>query len=118
MVRPGQLPDRPPRRRERPRWPKLLLIAGVTLTVVGFVLTVGPLASELGGTDSSPFDEPANDPPDTDASGESDETGDTDVGGDESTVAEDDDLGSTGIRGMIGKTASEGDETREGCVVE
>ncbi|MDL5360515.1 hypothetical protein [Halalkalicoccus sp. NIPERK01] len=115
-MKPGQLPDRPPRRRERPRWPKLLLIAGVTLTVVGFVLTVGPLAPELGGTGSPPFDEPASEPSEAGAS-ESDGSSDTGVSSDEATAAEDDDHEGTGIRGMIGETTSK-DETREECVVE
>lgn len=107
-MRSGQLPDRPPRKRERPRWPELLLIAGITLTVAGFVLTVGPLAPDLGGTDASRLDGPSDDPPDADA-------------GDEIEESE-----TTGIRGTIGTTTSgddesaraADDETREGCVVE
>lgn len=123
----GQIPDRPPRKRERSRWPELLLIGGITLTVAGFVLTVGPLAPELGGTDLPPFDEPADDPPNADVGDESDDTGNNNVNGDEATETEEiDDTETNGIRAMIGHTASgdddsaraDDDETREECVVE
>lgn len=123
----GRIPDRPPRKRERPRWPELLLIVGITLTVAGFVLTVGPLAPDLGGTDSPPPDEPAGDSLGADGAEERDETGDSPVHRDGTTGPEEtDDTGTTGIRAMIGDTIAGGDtsetanddEAREECVVE
>lgn len=112
-----QIPDRPPRRRERSRWrrpPELLLIVGITLVVLGLLVTVGPLAFDLGGTESPP--------PDADGStgvGDSDANGDRTSGPEETDDAD-------GIREAIDGVISGDDdlartadgEIREECFVE
>lgn len=86
-----QIPDRPPRRRERSRWrrpPELLLIAGIALLVVGLLATVGPLALDLGGTDSPPPEGSTDDPPGADEpTGEGRDGGESDADGDETAGA-------------------------------
>lgn len=81
-----QIPDRPPRRRERSRWrrpPELLLIAGIALLVVGLLATFGPLALDLGGTDSPPPGGSMDDPAGADEPTEEDrEGGESDADGD------------------------------------
>lgn len=124
---PGRIPDRPPRKRERPKWPEFLLIVGIVLTVAGFVLTFGPLAPDLGGTDSPPFDEPSGDSPAVDAGDENDETSNSNVNSDEGVTTEEiGETEDTSLRAMIGKmdprddgsAGSVDDERREKCVVE
>lgn len=98
-----QIPDRPPRRRERSRWrrpPELLLIVGIGLIAIGLLVTFGPLAVDLGGTESPPFD----------ADDESDGAGDSDANGDGASGTEGDDA--NGIRGAIGEVIS-GDDNPE-----
>lgn len=125
---PGQIPDRPPRRREQPKWPVILLIAGLTLTIAGLVLTVGPLALDFGNTDSPSIDESADDSADTDvdAGDNVGGTGDASVNGDEATGADDtEEPETTGISATIGTLFSGGDESadaddeeQEKCVVD
>ena len=69
-----QIPDRPPRRRERSRWrrpPELLLIVGIALVFFGLLATFGPLTLDIEGTDSSPPDASAGDPAGGDGDGTS-----------------------------------------------
>lgn len=99
-----QIPDRPPRRRERSRWrrpPELLLIVGIGLIAIGLLVTFGPLAFDLGGTESPPVD----------AGDESDDTGDNDANGDGAIGTEGGDA-ANGIRGTIGGVIS-GDDNPE-----
>jgi hypothetical protein len=126
-----QIPDDPPRRRERStqrRLPAILLIVGIALTVVGLLATVGPLALDLGGTDSPPADDPADDQPgpdsDADDGGESEDAGDANGDG-ASGSDEPDGAGADGIRAAIGDVFSghddheeAGDERPEECPVE
>lgn len=124
----GLIPDEPPRRREQPKWPALLLIAGITLTVIGLVLTVGPLVLDLGSTDSPSADGPADDSADTDvdAGDDIDEIDNAAMDGDEASEAEDtEETESTDTSATISALLSEDegsadadDEEQEKCVVD
>lgn len=112
-----QIPDRPPRRRERSRWrrpPELLLIVGIALIAAGVLVTLG-LPFDLGGTDSVP--------PGADGS---DGAADGGVTGEEAREAvENDDTESIqSVRGAVDEAISgeddremENDENREECLV-
>lgn len=121
----GLIPDRPPRKRERPKWPTFLLIAGTTLTIVGFALTFGPLALEDGDTDSPPLDEAADGPDTTDADDGSDKSGDTDASDDSTGTEETNESENDGLRGLLdglsprdSNPEKTGDnEAREKCIV-
>lgn len=120
-----QIPPRPPRKREQPRWRQpqwLLLIAGSALVVVGLLGIYGPFAADLGGTESPSPDAAADDPSGATASDndhESDESSGETNGADGYGTEND------GIRGMIGALSSgdddperADDDEREKCTVE
>lgn len=65
-----------------------MLIAGIALIVVGYLLTFGPLASQLGTTDPPTSDAPTDDLTGADADNESDNAGDSDANGDMVTGTE------------------------------
>lgn len=101
---------------------------GITLIIIGLLATVGPLAFDLGGSDSAPSDEPVVDPPTDNDRDESDSTGTSDAN-DEKVVGpeENDETENNAIWRMIGdvssgdknsESASEDEETQEECFID